>query len=107
MEGVQEKEEEQDKDSQIMRKFEYIEDNDADNIFIEKGVSATMRPLKDLEEESTELIPLSRESFEAILKDLASKHEAEKDCLQKEILTYKKVIKMMAKKVRSLVVIIR
>lgn len=39
-----------------------------------------------------------------MLKDIQTKYEAEKDCLSKEILTYKKVIRMMSEKIKSLTV---
>ena len=48
------------------------------------------------------MIPVSRETFESVIRDIQSKYEAEKDCLLKEIMTYKKVVKMMSEKVKLL-----
>jgi hypothetical protein len=51
------------------------------------------------------MIPVNRDSFETMLKDIQSKYEAEKDALSKEILTYRKVIRMMGNKIKLLSVL--
>lgn len=45
-------------------------------------------------------IPMTKEIFEGMLKDIQTKYEAEKSCLGREILTYKKVIRMMTSKIK-------